>query len=207
MIRYDNITVTYDGADVLKDFSLEVSRGEKVLIYGKSGMGKSTILKLLLGFARPDEGALYFDGEELNRKSVWDVRKRVAYVSQDLDFGGGMVRDFIDGVFDIKANAAREGWEEKLREAMGWLELDAKLLDKDLSDLSGGEKQRIAVAVSLLLDRDVFLLDEVTSAVDPEMKGRIVDYFAALEEATVLAVSHDVTWLRGESMRVIRLGG
>lgn len=208
VITYEDVSVSYDGVDVLKDFSLDIARGDKVLVYGKSGIGKSTILKLLLGFARPDRGAIYFDGVRLDHKSVWEVRKKVAYVSQDLDFGGGRVSDFIDAVFRIKANAGRhDGREERQREVMAWLELDEKLLEKSIPDLSGGEKQRFSLAVSLLLEREIFLLDEVTSAVDPEMKGRIADYFASREGKTVLAVSHDVTWLHRDGLKVIMLGG
>jgi putative ABC transport system ATP-binding protein len=207
MIHYDRISVSHGGTHVLKDFDLEVKRGEKVLIYGRSGTGKSTLLRLLLGFMRPDEGRIYFDGHELNRKSVWDVRRQVSYVSQDLDISEGRVSDFIEEAFAFKANHACGRKEEDLDKAMQWLELDRKLLEKQMTDISGGERQRVALAVALLLGRKVFLLDEVTSAVDPEMKERVAGYFASLEGATVLAASHDVTWLHGGGMRVVRLGG
>lgn len=206
MIRYENVGFSPAGQPVLKGFGLEVGRGEKVIIYGKSGTGKSTVLKMLLGFVRPETGAVFFDGREVDRKTVWEVRRRVAYVSQDLDISDDKAGDFLEWAFSIKANQACGRSREKMRVAMDWLELDRDLLDKEMADLSGGEKQRLALALAVTLGRDIFLLDEVTSAVDPEMKARIVGYFSTLEAATVLAVSHDETWLRVDGMRVVKLG-
>lgn len=206
MISFDKVNVSFDGTPVLEDFDLEVARGEKVLVYGKSGAGKSTLLKLLLGFVRPDAGTIYFGGRELNRRSVWEVRRRVAYVGQDLDLGEGKVSEFVAGVFALRANAALRRDAGSLERAMEWLELSRKLLDKDLNDTSGGERQRLAIALALALERDVFLLDEVTSAVESDMKARIAEHFASLKGATVLAVSHDVNWLDQGGVRVVGLG-
>lgn len=207
MIRYENVAVNRGGVDVLRGFDLEVARGEKVLIYGKSGMGKSTILKLLLGFTYPDSGSVHFDGMEIDRHTVWEVRKRTAYVSQDLDIGEGVVSDFIDTVFSHKTNRhLLDAREERLEGLMGMLELPQKILEKDFADISGGEKQRVALLLSMMLDREVYLLDEVTSAVDLELKRRLVEHFASTDGATVLAVSHDVNWLENENIRIVRLG-
>jgi putative ABC transport system ATP-binding protein len=206
IIEYQGIRVTHDDVDVLSGFDLMVDRGEKVLIYGKSGMGKSTILKLLLGFAHPDSGKIYFEEKALDKKSVWEVRKRVAYVSQDLDIAEGKVRDFLDSVLNLKANLQLGDHRERMEEVMGFLELERSILDKQMTDISGGEKQRVALMVAILLKRDIFLLDEVTSAVDPEMKKKIVKYFSSLEDATVISVSHDVNWLESADMKVVRLG-
>lgn len=206
MIRYEKVRVTRDGVDVLSDFDLELGEGGKVLVYGKSGIGKSTLLKLLLGFVRPDEGSIYFEGRELDRRSVWEVRRRVAYVSQDLDIAEGKVEDFIEEVLLYKANQELDLRDGALAETMDVLELDRSILEKDMRDISGGEKQRVALVVAVLLQRDIYLLDEVTSAVDPDMKRRIVDYFADLEGATVLAVSHDENWLKRDEFSVVRLG-
>lgn len=206
LIEYRGIRVNRNGVDILSDFNLEVERGEKVLVYGKSGTGKTTILKLLLGFVRPDGGAVYFEGRKLDRRSVWEVRKRVAYVSQDLDIAEGRVGDFVEGVLNFKANSHLRVDGGRVEEVLELLELETSILDKQMTDISGGEKQRVALMVAILLGRDVFLLDEATSAVDPEMKRKIVDYFNSLEETTVISVSHDVSWLEGADMKVVRLG-
>lgn len=205
LICYQNVTVTRKGADILKGFNLEIQRGEKVLVYGKSGIGKSTVLKLLLGFTRPDRGAVFFDDHPLDRKQVWEVRKRIAYVSQDLDIGQGRVSDFISHVMGYKVNASIGTSDEKLDNAMSLLELEPSILDKSLEEISGGEKQRVALACALLLERDVYLLDEATSAVDLELKKKVVRHFTSLEDVTLLCVSHDVNWLEAEPLEVVRL--
>ncbi len=206
MIFYHEVSFAPGGRKVLEGFSLEIARGDKVLVYGKSGKGKSTLLKMLLGFVFPSAGSVYFEGRRIDPKSVWEARRKIAYVSQDLDLSRGKARDFIAQIHAFKANRGKANIEGELTAAMEWLELDRGVLDKEMADLSGGEKQRLALALALSLGRDVFLLDEATSAVDPRMKERIVRRFASMESATVLAVSHDVTWLEVGGMRVVRLG-
>lgn len=207
MITYHDVGFSAGDRKVFKGFNLEVREGEKVLIFGRSGTGKSTILKMLLGFTRPDSGRVSFEGREVDRRNVWEVRRRVAYVSQDLDMADGRVRDFLDWTFGIKANRGIVGSWERLRGYMEWMELGQEIIDTVMADLSGGEKQRLALAVALSLGREVFLLDEVTSAVDPRMRSRIVDLFTNLKTSTVLAVSHDETWLRAAGIRVMELRG
>lgn len=206
MIRYENVSVKHGGVDVLKDFNLRVDEGDKVLIYGKSGIGKSTILKLLLGFTYPDSGTLYFRDRELDKRTIWEVRKQIAYVSQDLDICEGKVNDFVCDLLGYKTNSEIQDRERKTRQILELMELDTGILDKDFEDLSGGEKQRISLMAALLLERGIFLLDEVTSSVDTRLKKKIVDHFTSLEGATVLAVSHDINWLDEDRLRVVRLG-
>ena len=76
------------------------------------------------------------------------------------------------------------------------LELEDNILDKNFQELSGGEKQRIGILISLLLDRDIYLLDEVTSTLDMNLKKKIADYFLAQEDWTLLVISHDREWER-----------
>ena len=207
MIRFEDVTVARKGIHILKDFNLQVSRGNKVLIYGNSGIGKSTVLKLLLGFTRPDSGAIYFEDKRIDKKHVWEVRKRVAYVSQDLDIGEGNVSGFMDSVLGYNVNKAIQQHQAKRTDILDFLELEPGILDKSLDEISGGEKQRIALATAMLLEREIFLLDEVTSAIDTKLKKKVVDYFTSVAGATVLVVSHDAHWLEGSRLRVVRLGG
>lgn len=207
MIRFEDVTVARKGIHILKDFNLQVSRGNKVLIYGNSGIGKSTVLKLLLGFTRPDSGAIYFEDKRIDKKHVWEVRKRVAYVSQDLDIGEGNVSGFMDSVLGYNVNKAIQRHQAKRTDILDFLELEPGILDKSLDEISGGEKQRIALTTAMLLEREIFLLDEVTSAIDTKLKKKVVDYFTSVDGATVLVVSHDAHWLEGNRLKVVRLGG
>jgi len=88
---------------------------------------------------------------------------------------------------------------------MDRFELDKSILHSDLSEISGGEKQRIAIIIALLLERKIFLLDEITSALDNESKQSVVDFFLDLD-ATVIAVSHDQGWARDGSLKTILVG-
>lgn len=198
--------MTYGERKVLGGFDLRVERGEKVLVYGESGIGKSTLLRLLLGFAVPDAGEVLFAGRPLCPAAAWEARRRVAYVGQDLDVAGGRVGEFFDRSLGYKANASRRPESREVAETLESLELEPGLLEKDLADISGGERQRASLALALLLRRDLFLLDEVTSALDVPMKRKVIEAFASRPAWTVLTVSHDHHWLDDGRMRVVEMG-
>jgi putative ABC transport system ATP-binding protein len=206
LFSFQDVNVAYDGVRVLRDFNLEVNRGEKVLIYGKSGIGKSTVLRLLLGFAVPDSGSVFFEDRSLDPPAAWEVRRRAAYVSQDLDIAAGRVEGLVERTMRHKANQPLQPSRQDLDAALALFDLEPEILRKEITDLSGGERQRVALALALLLRRDIFLLDEATSALDAPMKSRVVEYFTGQDEWTVLCVSHDRTWLEGGRMRVIEMG-
>ncbi|WP_440945596.1 ATP-binding cassette domain-containing protein [Methanosarcina sp. T3] len=120
---------------------------------GKSGTGKSTLFKILLGFEKLSEGSVYYMGESLNPQVAWQVRKEVAYVSQDTDLGEGPVKNLLEEVRSYRPNREKIV-PEKLRILMRELELEKDILEKDFETLSGGEKQRIGILIALLLERD-----------------------------------------------------
>ncbi len=206
LFSFRDVNVEYDGVEVLRDFNLEVKRGEKVLIYGKSGIGKSTLLRMLLGFAVPDSGGVFFEGRPLDPSAAWEVRRRAAYVSQDLDIAAGRVEDLVERTMRYKVNLPLQPSRQDLDAALALFDLEPEILRKEITDLSGGERQRVALALALLLHRDIFLLDETTSALDAPMKRRVVEHFTGRDEWTVLSVSHDHTWLEGGRMSVIEMG-
>jgi putative ABC transport system ATP-binding protein len=87
-----------------------------------------------------------------------------------------------------------------------FFDLPLKILKEDYVNLSGGEKQRIALIVALLLKRDIFLLDEATSSLDRELKLRVIDFFTHRPEWTVLSISHDQDWLTARGLTVLKAG-
>lgn len=189
-----DLCVRMDGHTVLKDFSLAVPAGRKALLTGPSGCGKSTVLRCLLGFVTPEAGSVHIAGERLTAESVWRVRRHLAYVGQEPDLGSGAVRDILQQPFHYRANAALRDNLSRIPELFDTFGLARTLLDKDIGDLSGGEKQRVALICALLLDREIFLLDEVTSALDPASKRRVLDYFQSRADATAVFVAHDAEW-------------
>ena len=182
------------GQTVLKDFSLSLQAGRKALLTGPSGCGKSTVLRCLLGFVTPETGSVRIGGEPLTAETVWRLRRHMAYVGQEPDLGVGVVRHILEQPFHYRANAALRGNLGRVPDLFDAFGLARTLLDKSIGDLSGGEKQRVALICALLLDREIFLLDEVTSALDPASKRRVLGYFQSRAEATALFVAHDAEW-------------
>jgi putative ABC transport system ATP-binding protein len=195
LIKYENIGISFENKNVLSGFNLSVKKKQKVLMRGKSGTGKTTLLKMLLGFTKPAEGTLYFQNRAIDSKTCWEARKKIAYVIQDTDLGEGKVKNLLNDIFSYRVNKEKLD-PDKLLVFMRDLELEDDILDKNFQELSGGEKQRIGILISLLLNRDIYLLDEVTSALDINLKKKVADYFLSREDWTLLVVSHDREWER-----------
>lgn len=195
IIRYEGIDISYDGVKIISDFNLSITKGEKILVKGDSGTGKSTLMKLLLGFAQQSRGNLYFQEELVDENLVWEMRKKVAYVPQVLDIGKGNVDNFINVILSYQVNRTTLNYS-RINYFLNLFNLKRDILNKDFEDLSGGEKQRIAIIISLLIDRYIYLLDEPTSALDFHLKKKIIDYFLENENLTVFIVSHDKEWVR-----------
>lgn len=207
MIEYDNISLSYGNKTILKDFSFKVEKGQKVALLGRSGLGKSSLFGLVLGFVEPRSGKVLFDGAVVDRHTVWDVRRRVSFVDQHVSIGDEKVSDWLVFVRGMEANRSLDLFDDKVRELMAFFGLSDEMLNKHISDLSGGERQRVAIVVSVLLGRDVFLLDEVTSALDKALKKKVVAFFTAREDWTVISITHDAVWLDDPNVKVFDLEG
>ncbi len=204
LLKYENVSISYNEKQILSDFNLTVKEGERILLKGKSGTGKSTLLKMLIGFTHPTSGKVYFNGTPIDEKTVWDVRQNIAYVSQDLDLFEGPVQDLIDEVFTYASNMNRLD-STKLRRLLVHLELGKPALEKYFEELSGGEKQRIGIITSLMIKKDVYLLDEITAALDLELKEKVAKYFLDHKEWTLIIISHDDVWNK-DGVRVVNVG-
>ncbi|MBP1910509.1 ABC transporter ATP-binding protein [Methanolobus bombayensis] len=196
-----NLSVSYDGKTILSDFDLSVSKGEKILIKGRSGIGKSTLFRIIMGFSVHNSGEISLDGIPVDSEHIWDIRRRVAYVSQDTDIAEGKVSDLLDEVFSFKANKDNPAIED-LESIMDELSLSSGLLNKQYMKLSGGEKQRIALVLALISGKDIFLLDEVTAELDADLKHKVVEMFFDNSQWTVLSISHDREW-EDKALKVI----
>ncbi|MCK4538893.1 MAG: ATP-binding cassette domain-containing protein [Candidatus Krumholzibacteria bacterium] len=205
MIKFNNIHLSYDGKKVIEDISFEVKQGEKVVLSGKSGSGKSSLFALALGFVEPGEGEVTFEGVRVDENSVWDIRKKIAYIDQDVSVGDGKIQDLFDFISGLKANVHLDCTKGKVRDLLRYFEFNEDIGDKNIEDLSGGERQRLAIVISVLLERNVFFLDEVTSALDKHLKKKVVDYFMKREDWTFLVISHEPLWLEDPSVKVFDL--
>ncbi|MEX1300972.1 MAG: ABC transporter ATP-binding protein [Desulfotignum sp.] len=201
-VNLNKLNLSFDGQPVLKDLSLSVRHGEKVALTGPSGSGKSTVLRCILGLVMPDSGTITILGEPLTHHNIWQKRRHIAYVAQEPDLGTGSVKEVIETPFTFRANADLRDNLARLPAIMERFNLPQPLLAKQITRLSGGEKQRIALVIAILLDRPIVLLDEASSALDTKNKQAVADYFRQADSTTVLSVAHDAEWL-GFATRVV----
>jgi putative ABC transport system ATP-binding protein len=193
MVRFEKVTVKYDGKAILQDVSFQIRENEKVVFYGKSGSGKSTILTTTVGAHIPSSGIVYFNGEPVSPENILKIRSAVAFIGQEPVLGAEKIRETLLLPFTYKVNRGKIPSEDKIAQILEELYLKEDILQKDASVVSGGEKQRIAVARALLQEKKIFLLDEVTSALDPESKHAVLKLFRK-DKYTIISVSHDPDW-------------
>lgn len=194
MVRFEQVTVTAGTKTLLKEVSFELRAGGKAVLLGPSGSGKSTVLKALLGLYPVDQGCIWFEGRPLDKNTVGEIRRRAAYIGQEPVLGAETVREALLLPFRFQAHRGREPTPDDLLETLARLRLPADILDQSCNRVSGGEKQRIALTRALLLRKTLYLLDEVTSALDLESKRAVFDLFRT-PELTLLSVAHDPEWI------------
>jgi putative ABC transport system ATP-binding protein len=205
LIHFQQVSIKFNNKVVLTDFNLMVQPGEKIVITGKSGIGKSTIFRLLLGYVQPDNGQIMYQGKVLDKKRIWQLRREIAYVNQNLEIGQGKVSGMISRVMSYNANRWIGSTDSQITSNLNWLDLNREILNEEIESLSGGEKQRIAILITLLLNRNLFLLDEVTSQLDQRLKDKVSNAFLENRDWTVLIISHDPCWKR-KGIQLIDLG-
>ncbi len=208
-LSIENIVASYgDDKPVLTGVGFSVEKGEIVSLIGPSGSGKSTLLRVLVGLTKPKSGRVLLDGVPIsyaNKKALREARDRFAIVFQQYNLFQNMTALRNVTVAPIKVK--RRNPQEVEREAIALLE-KVGLGDKLHSypdELSGGQQQRVAVARALALKPDILLLDEVTSALDPELINEVLDTIRLLarEGITMLIVSHEMTFVREVSSKVV----
>ena len=202
-----NLKASYDARPVLDGISLSVSKGEIVSLIGPSGSGKSTLLRVLVGLLTPTAGEVRLNGEVIdyrNKGSVRRMRDRFAIVFQQYNLFQNMdvLRNVTIAPIKVKGRP-REDCEREAKQLLQKVGLGSKF-DAYPDQLSGGQQQRVALARALALRPEILLLDEVTSALDPELVNEVLDSVRLLasEGMTMLIVSHEMSFVREVSSRV-----
>lgn len=204
IIEINDLNYSYDnGTCVLKDVNLAIEKGESCCILGPNGGGKTTLLKLLLGFIKPDSGSIKILGEP-----VVNIRHKIGYMPQvqhvDSDFPVTVLEVVMFGTLNRTAGSFFS--RSKRDTAMEMLEKMniGHLAGRIFSDISGGEKQRVLIARSLAAEPEILLLDEPTANIDP---GAEEKFYETLEELrkkmTVITVSHDLGFVNRETDMII----
>ncbi|MEV6051179.1 ectoine/hydroxyectoine ABC transporter ATP-binding protein EhuA [Streptomyces sp. NPDC052107] len=213
LIRLQNVTKRFGANTVLDRLDFSVDAGRHVTLIGPSGSGKTTILRLLMTLTKPDEGTITVDGEQLfpaPEKQVREVRKKIGMVFQQFNLFPNMsvLRNITEAPVQVLGMSKDEA-EERAR---GLLELVGLTDKRDAKPtrLSGGQQQRVAIARALAMRPQVLLLDEVTSALDPELVAGVLDLLrdiARSTDITMLCVTHEMGFARDISDRVLMFDG
>ena len=207
MIEVKNLKISFGKLNVLKDVSINIKKGEKIVIIGPSGSGKSTFLRCLNRLETPDGGQILFEGNDLtDPKTNLDLcRQKMGMVFQHFNLFPHLT--VLQNITLAPVTLKLKTQEEAEKEAMQLLERIG-LPDKANvypSTLSGGQKQRIAIVRSLAMHPDVMLFDEPTSALDPEMVGEVLEVMKDLarEGMTMVVVTHEMGFAREVADRVL----
>ena len=207
MIEVKNLKISFGKLNVLKDVSIKIEKGEKIVIIGPSGSGKSTFLRCLNRLETPDGGQILFEGNDLtDPKTNLDLcRQKMGMVFQHFNLFPHLT--VLQNITLAPVTLKLKTQEEAEKEAMQLLERIG-LPDKANvypSTLSGGQKQRIAIVRSLAMHPDVMLFDEPTSALDPEMVGEVLEVMKDLarEGITMVVVTHEMGFAREVADRVL----
>ena len=204
MIRFEDITIRYDGRTVLDRASLSIGSGEFGVLHGESGSGKSTLLRVAVGLEAPESGRVFLGGAELTPENLPAIRGMLAWVPQHVtSLPGESAREFLNAPFEFRLNRSLRPDAAVVGRTLEELHLGERLLGQAMEDLSGGERQRLAIARVLLLGRRILLLDEVTSAIDAENRRRIVDVLQGQEGVTIMAVTHDALFVEAAERRFL----
>ena len=207
MIEVKNLKISFGKLHVLKDVSINIQKGEKIVIIGPSGSGKSTFLRCLNRLETPDGGQILFEGNDLTdpKTNLDQCRQKMGMVFQHFNLFPHLT--VLQNITLAPVTLKLKTQEEAEKEAMELLERIG-LPDKANvypSTLSGGQKQRIAIVRSLAMHPDVMLFDEPTSALDPEMVGEVLDVMKSLADSgmTMVVVTHEMGFAKEVGTRLL----
>lgn len=206
MLEIRNLAKSYDGKNwILRDISLEVKKGEIIVILGPSGCGKSTFLRCLNGLEMMSSGEIFLDSK-LVGKDDWNyVRQKIGMVFQNYELFWHM--SVIDNLLLAPIKVQKRKKEEVLDQAQRLLArmgLEGKMHAMP-RELSGGQKQRVAIARALCMHPEILLLDEITASLDPEMVKEVLEIIQGLanEGMTMIIVTHEMHFARHIANRIL----
>lgn len=206
MLKVNNISKKFDNKIIFDSISFEVEENDRLLIIGPSGSGKTTLLRCLNKLETPDAGEIY-----LNDKNYYDIesnyiRKKVGMVFQSFNlFPHLTVGDNVSLAPKLLKTDTKENIESNTRNLLDMVHILDKI-DEYPKKLSGGEKQRVAIARTLATNPEILLFDEPTSALDPEVIKSFIEVLKDLSKTkTIVVVSHEMDLIKTYATKVLFL--
>ncbi len=198
MIKIKNLKKSFGKQQVLKGVNLEVKEGKITFILGKSGSGKSVLLKHILGLIKPDEGEIIIDGRDITKLSLKDlneVRKKFGVLFQNVALFDSM-NVFENIAFPLVEHTklSKKEIKEKVTKILKMVELEG-IEEKMPSELSGGMQKRVGLARAIILEPKILIFDEPTTGLDPVICDAVDNMIVDIQKKlnlTVLVVSHDI---------------
>lgn len=207
-----NLFKSFGNNHVLADFNLEIQKGESVVVLGKSGSGKSVLIKCIIGLLEPDKGSIEMFGKnipDLDEQELDEIRAKVGFLFQSNALYDSMtIRENLEFPF-------RRHWIEVSQDEVNTMVMEAledvgleHTVDMMPAELSGGMRKRIALARTLILKPEIILYDEPTTGLDPMTAKGIIELIVEIQKkynTTSLVISHDMNCVRMASDRVVIL--
>jgi ATP-binding cassette, subfamily B, multidrug efflux pump len=197
-IRFDHIDFVYPntGIQALKNFNLEIKKGEKTVIVGRTGSGKTTLVQLLLRMYDPTGGKISIDGTDIKELNLKDLRRQISYVPQDVFLFSDTVAGNIQfGVYEKNEEMVVQAAKNAVvdREIRDFSNQYETMIGERGVTLSGGQKQRISIARALIKDPEIVVFDDCLSAVDTKTEKEILDnLYGFLKDKTAIIVTHRI---------------
>lgn len=214
MISIKGLTKRFDGAPVLDGIDLDIAPGERVVVVGPSGTGKSTLLRCLNFLDRPQAGEitigdLTVDAARASKSDILGLRRRTAFVFQNYALFANKTakENIMEALVTVQKRSKQEA-ERRALEVLGETGLSDKA-DSYPAALSGGQQQRVGIGRAMALGAELMLFDEPTSALDPEWVGEVLDLMRRVAEQrqTMLIVTHEMQFAREIADRIIFMDG
>ncbi len=211
MVDIENISKAFDELVVLNGITIDVKSGENLVVFGRSGTGKSVLLKCIIGLLVPDKGKIFIEGKDvhsLSKKELNEVRKHIGFLFQ----GGALydsmtVRENLAFPLEKNFDFTNDEIQKKVERALEMVSL-SEAIDKMPSELSGGMRKRVALARSIITEPKLMLYDEPTTGLDPLTTKEISELIIKLQKElkmTSIVVTHDLICAKIIADRVIFL--
>ena len=198
LVEISNLSKRFDKLVVLDNISIDVHKGENLVVFGRSGTGKSVLLKCIIGLLKPDSGYVHIEGKDVINMSIKELnkaRKKIGFLFQSGALYDSMtVRENLGFTLVKNTDLSKDEIEEKVVNALQKVSLEQSI-DKMPSELSGGMRKRVALARSIITEPELMLYDEPTTGLDPITSKEISELILNLQKSlnmTSIVVTHDL---------------